>query len=156
MSCDWRFCPSLIYPHTHAHSSVYVTTSQNFFPHSLFVTTHSFAMSGKPINQPSSWTKSTPHTAFHRGRTFPDPSDRSACARFQLRQKASRTTSHASSSNPDISQLWHVTLDLSRRLTHLSETVLALAINSCDHLAHHLSLCTVPMSNVSVAPLVSV
>ena len=106
-------------------------------------------------NQLSSWTKSTLHTASHRGRAFPDPSDRSACARFRLRQKASKTRPSrcAASSGSDISQLWDATLDLNRRLNHLYETVLEQAINFRNHLAHHVSSCTVP-PNVSV-PVVS-
>ena len=101
-------------------------------------------------NQPSSWTKSTPRTASHRGRAFPDPSDRSACARFRLRQKASKTRPSrcAPSLGSDISQLWDATLDLHRRLNHLYETVLEQAINFRDHLACHHSLSTVP-PNVS-------
>ena len=107
------------------------------------------------FNQPSSWTKSTLRTASHRGRAFPDPSDRSACARFRLRQKASKTrpSCRASSSGSDISQLWDATLDLNRRLNHLYETVLEQAINFRSHLAHHLSSSTVP-PNVS-EPVVS-
>ena len=106
-------------------------------------------------NQLSSWAKSTLHTASHKGHTFPDPSDCSACARFRLRQKASKTRPSrcAASSGSDISQLWDATLDLNHRLNHLYETVLEQAINFRDHLAHHHSSCTVP-TNVSV-PLVS-
>ena len=126
--------------------------------HIIFSSSPLFAMSStksSTSNQPSSWTKSTLHTASHRGRAFPDPSDRSACAHFRLRQKASKTrpSRHAPSSASDISQLWDATLDLNRRLNHLYETVLEQAINFRDHLAHHLSSCTVP-PNVSV-PLVS-
>ena len=108
-------------------------------------------------DQPPSWTKPTLHTASHRGRAFPNPSDRSACARFRLRQKASKTRPSRCAPSPkpqsNISQLWDATLDLNRRLNHLYETVLEQAINFRDHLAHHLSSCTVP-PNVSV-PLVS-
>jgi len=109
-----------------------------------------------PANLPSSWPKSTPHTAPHTGRSFPDPLNRNACARFRLRRKAPKTPfSHCRGvppSNSDISQLWDATLDLSRRLNDLSNIVLDLATSVRDHLSHP---CSLPVPVVSAAPLVS-
>lgn len=109
-----------------------------------------------PANLPSSWPKSTSHTAPHTGRSFPDPLNRSACARFRLRRKAPKTPfSHCRGvppSNSDISQLWDATLDLSRRLNDLSNTVLDLATSVRDHLS---CPCSLPVPVVSAAPLVN-
>ena len=116
----------------------------------------SFSMFHPPANLPSSWPKSTPHTAPHTGRSFPDPLNRNACARFRLRRKAPKTPfSHcrgAPPSNSDISQLWDATLDLSRRLNDLSNIVLDLATSVHDHLSRP---CSLPVPVVSAAPLVS-
>jgi len=109
-----------------------------------------------PANIPSSCPRSMSHTAPHKGRSFPDPLNRNACARFRLRRKAPKSPfSHCCGvppSNSDISQLWDATVDLSRWLNDLSSIVLDLATSVRDHLSRP---CSLPVPVVSAAPLVS-